>query len=95
MLFCVKASEFSLYLVFKHFVFCWLAERKSSLGHDWHPNCLRCESCNRMLNPGRHSEVLCVYVCVYVIMCVHAYVCMCVHVCVCVYCRVYACGRRG
>lgn len=34
----------------------YFAERKSSLGHDWHPNCLRCESCNRMLNPGRHSE---------------------------------------
>ncbi|XP_065911520.1 ras association domain-containing protein 4-like isoform X2 [Dysidea avara] len=34
----------------------YFAERKCSLGYDWHPNCLRCESCNKLLHPGKHSE---------------------------------------
>ena len=34
-----------------------VAERKSSLGKEWHPTCLRCENCDRLLSPGRHSEV--------------------------------------
>ena len=33
------------------------AERKQSLGFDWHPNCLRCEECGKRLNPGQHAEV--------------------------------------
>ncbi|RWS26172.1 ras association domain-containing protein 2-like protein [Leptotrombidium deliense] len=30
--------------------------RKSSLGYDWHPECLRCEECGKRLNPGQHAE---------------------------------------
>lgn len=33
-----------------------LAERKQSLGYDWHPECLRCEECGKRLNPGQHAE---------------------------------------
>lgn len=33
-----------------------LAERKQSLGYDWHPECLRCEECQKRLNPGQHAE---------------------------------------
>ena len=33
------------------------AERKTSLGRDWHPNCLRCKECARVLTPGQHAEV--------------------------------------
>lgn len=32
------------------------AERKQSLGYDWHPECLRCEECGKRLNPGLHAE---------------------------------------
>lgn len=32
------------------------AERKQSLGFDWHPECLRCEECGKRLNPGQHAE---------------------------------------
>lgn len=32
------------------------AERKTSLGKDWHSACLRCEKCNRTLVPGGHAE---------------------------------------
>lgn len=35
----------------------FLAERKQSLGYDWHPECLRCEECGKRLNPGQHAEV--------------------------------------
>lgn len=34
----------------------FLAERKQSLGYDWHPECLRCEECGKRLNPGQHAE---------------------------------------
>ncbi|KAK8750806.1 hypothetical protein OTU49_015009 [Cherax quadricarinatus] len=34
----------------------YFAERKQSLGFDWHPNCLRCEECGKRLNPGQHAE---------------------------------------
>lgn len=37
-------------------VFCLSAERKTSLGKDWHSGCLRCEKCNKTLTPGGHSE---------------------------------------
>lgn len=33
-----------------------IAERKQSLGYDWHPECLRCEECGKRLNPGQHAE---------------------------------------
>ncbi|OXU23810.1 hypothetical protein TSAR_007392 [Trichomalopsis sarcophagae] len=33
-----------------------VAERKTSLGKDWHGACLRCEKCNKTLNPGGHAE---------------------------------------
>lgn len=32
------------------------AERKQSLGYDWHPECLRCEECGKRVNPGQHAE---------------------------------------
>ncbi|XP_052123898.1 cysteine-rich protein 1-like isoform X1 [Frankliniella occidentalis] len=32
------------------------AERKTSLGKDWHGACLRCEKCNKTLTPGSHAE---------------------------------------
>lgn len=32
------------------------AERKQSLGYDWHPECLRCEECGKRLDPGQHAE---------------------------------------
>lgn len=32
------------------------AERKQSLGYNWHPECLRCEECGKRLNPGQHAE---------------------------------------
>ncbi|OXA60048.1 cysteine-rich protein 1 [Folsomia candida] len=34
----------------------YFAERKSSLGKDWHSACLRCERCNKTLTPGSHAE---------------------------------------
>ncbi|XP_050428359.1 ras association domain-containing protein 4 [Adelges cooleyi] len=34
----------------------YFAERKQSLGYDWHPECLRCEECSKRLNPGQHAE---------------------------------------
>ncbi|XP_017772108.1 PREDICTED: uncharacterized protein LOC108559364 [Nicrophorus vespilloides] len=34
----------------------YFAERKQSLGYDWHPECLRCEECGKRLNPGQHLE---------------------------------------
>lgn len=37
--------------------FLFSAERKQSLGYDWHPECLRCEECGKRLNPGQHAEV--------------------------------------
>ena len=39
------------------FLLCFLAERKTSLGKNWHPNCLRCEECEKILTPGQHAEV--------------------------------------
>ncbi|XP_046376839.2 ras association domain-containing protein 2-like isoform X1 [Haliotis rufescens] len=34
----------------------YFAERKTSLGRDWHPNCLRCKECGKVLTPGQHAE---------------------------------------
>jgi len=34
----------------------YFAERKQSVGYDWHPECLRCEECGKRLNPGQHAE---------------------------------------
>ncbi|XP_028404862.1 ras association domain-containing protein 2-like isoform X2 [Dendronephthya gigantea] len=31
-------------------------EQKHSLGKSWHPKCLKCEECGKILNPGQHSE---------------------------------------
>lgn len=36
---------------------CSAAEKVSSLGKDWHKFCLKCERCNKTLNPGGHAEV--------------------------------------
>ena len=35
----------------------YFAERRQSLGHDWHRACLQCEECGKVLNPGTHAEV--------------------------------------
>ncbi|OUC44913.1 LIM domain protein [Trichinella nativa] len=36
----------------------YFAERKVSMGKDWHASCLRCfnEPCGKVLTPGGHSE---------------------------------------
>uniref|UniRef100_A0A4W3JKB7 Cysteine-rich protein 2-like n=1 Tax=Callorhinchus milii TaxID=7868 RepID=A0A4W3JKB7_CALMI len=34
----------------------YFAEKVTSLGKDWHRPCLRCERCNKTLNPGGHAE---------------------------------------
>lgn len=34
----------------------YFAERKTSLGKNWHPNCLKCEECGKILSPGQHAE---------------------------------------
>ncbi|XP_037083765.1 ras association domain-containing protein 4-like [Pollicipes pollicipes] len=34
----------------------YFAERKQSMGFDWHPECLRCSECSKRLNPGQHAE---------------------------------------
>ncbi|KAH3869238.1 hypothetical protein DPMN_032401, partial [Dreissena polymorpha] len=31
-------------------------ERKTSLGRDWHPHCLKCAQCGKVLIPGQHAE---------------------------------------
>lgn len=40
----------------------FVAERKQSLGYDWHPECLRCEECGKRLNPGQHAEVQTIFI---------------------------------
>ncbi|XP_064619736.1 ras association domain-containing protein 2-like isoform X2 [Lineus longissimus] len=34
----------------------YFAERKTSLGKHWHRQCLRCDECGKVLNPGQHAE---------------------------------------
>eukprot|EP00094_Tigriopus_californicus_P012257 TCALIF_11847-PA protein Name:"Similar to Rassf2 Ras association domain-containing protein 2 (Rattus norvegicus)" AED:0.14 eAED:0.16 QI:0/0.55/0.5/1/0.77/0.7/10/0/537 len=34
------------------------SERRQSLGVDWHPWCLKCEECGKILKIGQHSEVI-------------------------------------
>ncbi|CAI9726302.1 association domain-containing 2-like isoform X1 [Octopus vulgaris] len=34
----------------------YFAERKTSLGKEWHPRCLRCDQCDKVLAPGQHAE---------------------------------------
>ncbi|BFZ03713.1 hypothetical protein BsWGS_06752 [Bradybaena similaris] len=34
----------------------YFAERKTSLGKEWHPNCLKCIACGKVLSPGQHAE---------------------------------------
>ncbi|CAG5126930.1 unnamed protein product [Candidula unifasciata] len=36
----------------------YFAERKTSLGKEWHPNCLKCIACGKVLSPGQHAEYL-------------------------------------
>ena len=28
------------------------------MGFDWHRQCLKCEECGKILNPGQHAEVI-------------------------------------
>jgi len=39
-------------------MWCIVAEKKTSLGKDWHALCLKCTKCNKVLSPGQHAEVL-------------------------------------
>ncbi|GFO18597.1 cysteine-rich protein 2 [Plakobranchus ocellatus] len=34
----------------------YFAERKTSLGREWHPSCLKCTECGKVLSPGQHAE---------------------------------------
>ncbi|CAL1543399.1 unnamed protein product [Lymnaea stagnalis] len=34
----------------------YFAERKTSLGMEWHPSCLKCNECGKVLSPGQHAE---------------------------------------
>ncbi|GFR71726.1 Ras association domain-containing protein 1 [Elysia marginata] len=34
----------------------YFAERKTSLGREWHPSCLKCIECGKVLSPGQHAE---------------------------------------
>ncbi|TRY86312.1 hypothetical protein DNTS_016125 [Danionella cerebrum] len=34
----------------------YFAEKVTSLGKDWHKFCLKCERCQKTLNPGGHAE---------------------------------------
>jgi len=34
----------------------YFAERRTSLGLDWHPACLTCFECGKRLHPGQHAE---------------------------------------
>ena len=34
-----------------------IAERRQSIGFDWHRQCLKCEECGKVLIPGQHAEV--------------------------------------
>ena len=47
----------SLVLILYVSVVVYPAERKQSMGYDWHPECLRCDECGKRLNPGQHAEV--------------------------------------
>ncbi|KAH8866030.1 Cysteine-rich protein 2 [Schistosoma japonicum] len=35
----------------------YFAERVSSFGCDWHPQCLKCSRCNKTIHPGCGLEV--------------------------------------
>jgi len=34
----------------------YFAEKKTSMGKDWHAACLKCTKCNKVLTPGGHAE---------------------------------------
>lgn len=40
-----------------HHTFVYSAERRTSMGKDWHRECLKCDRCSKTLSPGSHSEV--------------------------------------
>ena len=48
-----RATQF----ISQYFSGYFTAERKTSLGKDWHSACLRCEKCKKTLAPGSHAEV--------------------------------------
>ena len=41
----------------KSMLFLFVAERRQSIGFDWHRECLKCNECGKVLNPGQHAEV--------------------------------------
>jgi hypothetical protein len=55
LLYLHESPSFSVYLLVGDALF--IAERKTSLGKDWHRGCLRCAKCSKTLTPGSHAEV--------------------------------------
>ena len=49
-------KEMNIYLLKLHDVGI-SAERRQSIGFDWHRECLKCQECGKVLNPGQHAEV--------------------------------------
>ena len=49
------ALDFRSLIISFHFISFYIptAERKTSLGKDWHGLCLKCEKCNKTLVPGQ------------------------------------------
>ena len=38
-------------------LFSFTAERRQSMGNVFHPDCLKCQECGKILKPGQHAEV--------------------------------------
>ena len=52
----MKSQE--MFIIWFHEIFYeFSAERRKSMGFDWHRQCLKCEECGKVLNPGQHAEV--------------------------------------
>ena len=54
---CGKEVYFGKYVDFVSELCAFLAERKTSLGKDWHKSCLKCVRCKKVLSPGGHAVV--------------------------------------
>lgn len=53
---CISVSVNINISIYFYYPLSLTAERKQSLGYDWHPECLRCEECGKRLDPGQHAE---------------------------------------
>lgn len=56
---CDKISNFQIWFLcalhFKLFSNWISAEKKTSMGVDWHATCLKCEKCKKTVQPGQHA----------------------------------------